>query len=121
MDAEIGPTSLSPEMGEVLDVLARIRGILEDVAVRGLAASTSRELEQLEAEAATLERSGAAHLADSLRKLAAGLRATTPASGAELLKAATSLRLFDRLLTLETVGEQLSTLGAGEPDDESDD
>lgn len=103
--------------GEIADeitlVTERLRDLLDDLVVRGLRTAGGDELRRLDAAREELGRFGAGHLAERLDELAAAVRAGS-AGGGSLLRAQTSLRLFDSLLTREVAAELLAEAGAEE-------
>ncbi len=93
--------------GEIALVTERLRGLLDDLVVRGLRTAGGDELRRLDAAREELGRFGAGHLAGRLDDLAAAVRAGGSDGGA-LLRVQTSLRLFDSLLTREVATELLT-------------
>ncbi len=97
--------------GEIADEIAlvteRLRDLLDDLVVRGLRTAGDDELRRLDAAREELDRFGAGHLAGRLDDLAAAVRAGG-AGGGDLLRAQTSLRLFESLLTREVAAELLA-------------
>jgi hypothetical protein len=102
------------ETAEILQAIDRLHEALAEMVVRGLGAAGPARLAVLRGLREEFDRVGAAHLAGRLAALldAAG-RADRPAAAA-LLRAQTSLRLFERLLTLEHAQELLGALRPAE-------
>ena len=88
------------ENDEVIDTLDRLNGELQDLLVRGLRVCGPEHLGPLRAIHAELLRVGAEHLAERLATLTAALEADTRDSAAALLLTQSSLRVFERVLTL---------------------
>jgi hypothetical protein len=95
------------EIDEVRGALDRLHAALDDLIVRGLRSAGPQELARLGALGDELRRAGAEHLAGRLGELADRVRADDRAAPA-LLRAMTSLRLFDRMLTLEVASAALA-------------
>jgi hypothetical protein len=96
-----------PVHDELVMTLEQLRCELEELAIRGLRAATSRQRGRLQQIREELEGSGAAHLAGAIGRLGEALEQDDPAAGAALFRAQTALRVFERLLTLEVVQAQL--------------
>ena len=110
------PTGVpTPEEDEILATLDHARACLEELAVRGLRAAEPESIRRLRALRDELARIGADHLA---ARLGALLDAFDDVSGAppgpeaakRLLAAQTSLRLFERVLTVEAARRDLPAL-----------
>jgi hypothetical protein len=99
--------------------------MLENLIVRGLRARGREELVQLESYAEDLDRSGAGHVASILSELREQIGRNDRAAARTLLRAQTSVRLLERLLTLRVVKgtlqramQQDANPGGDETDDE---
>ena len=105
---------------EIVHTVLRLREALDELTVRGLSAAGEADLKVLSATHGELERIGAVHLAGRLGDLVDRISGggSTPSEstpGSSLLRAQTSLRLFERLLTREVVtGEIEAALGSSE-------
>jgi hypothetical protein len=106
------------EIDELRDALDRLHAALDDLIVRGLRAAGAQELARLTALGDEFRQAGAEHLASRLGELADRLRADDRAAAGALLRAMTSARLFDRMLTLEVAGVALAA--ATTPEGEGD-
>jgi hypothetical protein len=116
---------------EVLQTIDRLQTTFEDLAVRGLRSCGQEQVNILSALQEELDRIGAAHLAGRLTTLINAIRNDDRTAPAALMGAQASLRCFDRILTLESAGMQMSgaaSPGAGgggmngdDDDDESED
>src|SRR5205085_6208981 len=103
-----------PETAEIVQSLERLQNALEDLAVRGLRACGPGQLATLEALRAEFERVGAGHLAGRIAAVIAAVRNDDRSAAAALFRAQASLRVFERVLTLEVAGDLLERLLAGE-------
>jgi len=101
------PTIDPDQLAEVVQALTRSRQLLDDLVVRGVRTAGPGELAQLDALREELARVGAQHLAGRLRTLADAMRADAPDVALGLLRAHTSIHLFDRVLTLRVVEQKL--------------
>jgi hypothetical protein len=95
---------------EILQTVERLHGALADLVVRGLRAAGREQLALLASLRQELERIGGHHLASRLADLLDGLRQGERSAAAALLRAQTSLRLFERILTLEHAADLLQEL-----------
>jgi hypothetical protein len=100
------------EIDELRDALDRLHAALDDLIVRGLRAAGSPELARLTALRDEFRQAGAEHLAGRLGELADSVRADDRAAAPALLRAMTSARLFDRMLTLEVASAALAAAAA---------
>lgn len=99
--------SLIPAECEELRVsIERLRTMLETLVVRGLRACGGDEVAQLQSYADHLEQAGAAHVAAVLKELRDQIERDDRGSARTLLKAQTSVRVLERLLTLRIVKGQ---------------
>lgn len=89
------------EIAELRDAIDRLHAALDDLAVRGLRATGPQELARLTALRDEFRGAGAEHIAERLNTILEAVRADDRAAAAALLRAMTSVRLFDRMLTLE--------------------
>jgi hypothetical protein len=100
------------EIAELRDALDRLHAALEDLAVRGLRAAGPQDLAKLTALRDELRGAGAGHLAERLGTTIDAVRADDRGAATALLRAMTTTRLFDRMLTLEVAASMLSAGGA---------
>ena len=105
------------EEDEILATLDHARVCLEELAVRGLRAAEPESIRRLRALRDELARIGADHLAARLGAVLDAVDdvAGTPAgpdAAKRLLAAQTSLRLFERVLTVEAARRDLPALTA---------
>src|SRR4051794_12666734 len=96
------------EIVELRDALDRLHAALDDLIVRGLRAAGVQELARLAALRDEFRLAGAGHIADRLAELVDLARGGDRAAAPALMRAMTSIRLFDRMLTLEVAGAALA-------------
>lgn len=111
---------MSDTLDEITYTLGRLQTEIEDLAVGGLRAAGPERVGVLEATREDLARVGGLHLAGRLEALTQAIRADDRGSAAALMRTQASLRVFERLLTLETVGACLEAL-TGEAEEAGDD
>jgi hypothetical protein len=99
-----------PDTDEIMPTVERLRAAFEDLTVRGLRSAGSEHLSMLAALRDEFERVGAEHLAGRITTVIDGIRADDRSAAAALLRAQASLRVFERVLTLEVAGEVLAGL-----------
>lgn len=114
------PTSVAGEHAEVLLVLERVRGSLERLVVRGVRAASSEQVAELRAMNDEFTRIGAVHLSERITELADAVEAGAGEAATALLHAQTSLRVFERLLTLRAVAPMIEALADEGPEDTGD-
>lgn len=96
------------ETEELRDALDRLHAALEDLVVRGLRAAGPRDLARLAALKDEFRAAGAEHLAGRMDTLEAAIRADDRGSSRALLQTMISLRLFDRMFTLEVASRMIA-------------
>jgi hypothetical protein len=111
---------MSTEISEITQTVRQLQAEFEDLAVGGLRAAGPDRLPVLEALREELERVGASHLAGRLEALTDAIRADDRRSSAALMRAQSSLRLFERILTLRTTATRLNALTAVESVDQGE-
>jgi hypothetical protein len=89
---------------EIVQVIDRLQGEFEDLAVRGLRTAGASNMARLRSLREEFERIGAGHLARRISILMSALETGDRAAAAALLRAAASLRVFKRVLTLNVAG-----------------
>ncbi|MBI1373396.1 MAG: hypothetical protein GC159_11760 [Phycisphaera sp.] len=82
-------------------VIERLREALDDLTVRGLRACGGEQLASLRTTRDELAGAGATHLAQSLTRVIDAITSDDDDGPAHLMRAQATLRLFDRLLTLD--------------------
>jgi hypothetical protein len=95
------------ELDEIVQTIERLQGEFEDLAVRGLRSAGPEHLASLSALREELERVGAGHLAGRIAAVVDAIRAGDRSAATALLQAQASLRVFERVLTLEAAGDLL--------------
>jgi hypothetical protein len=106
---------------EIADTIERLRARFEAIAIRGIRATGSDDLALLKAAGEEFERIGAAHMAERIGDVVRSIEDGGHGASAALLRAQTSLRLFERVLTLEIAEGVLSSLAlAGEMEQDAD-
>ncbi len=93
-----------------MQTIERLQQTFEDLAVRGLRSCGAEQLTALSSLHEELDRIGASHLAGRLEDVITGIRNDDRSSARALMRAQASLRVFERLLTLETVGRDMTNL-----------
>ncbi|MCI0357642.1 MAG: hypothetical protein L0211_04040 [Planctomycetaceae bacterium] len=101
---------MTSDLDEIVFTLEQLRRELEDLGARGLRAVGPQRLSKLGVIREELERIGAAHVAGQLSTLVKAIENDDRSAAAALLRAQTSLRVFERLLTLETAAAQLPAI-----------
>ncbi len=101
---------MTNDIDEVVFTLEQLRRELEDLGARGLRAVGPQRLSKLRVMLEELERIGAAHVAGQLATLVSAIENDDSQAAAALLRAQTSLRLFERVLRVETAAAQLQSL-----------
>ena len=103
----------SAEHEEILFSVERARKCLEELVVRGLSSVEPQALGELRMLKSELERVGASHLSERLETLAERIERGASDASKALLSAQTSLRVFERVLTLEAARGELESLANG--------
>src|SRR5579862_8686906 len=109
------------ERDEVCGMIETLRGELDDLALRGLKTAGPDDLRTLDSLRDECVRIGAAHLAERTSTLVDAIRGNDASAGASLMRAQTSLRVFERVMTLDTVAEVLDVAAAHPADEAVDD
>jgi hypothetical protein len=108
------------EIDEIVQTIEHVQSAFEDLAVRGLRSAGPEHLATLSALREEFERIGAGHLAGRIAAVVEALRDGEAKTAAALMRAQASLRVFERVLTLQVAAETLSALLApAETEDES--
>jgi len=107
-------TGTAIDTTEVVLTIDHLQRTFEDLMLRGLKAAGPSEINTLTNIREELERIGAFHLAGRVADIVDALSGTSRTGAEALMKAQTSLRLFERILTLETAQQMLA---AGVEDD----
>jgi hypothetical protein len=91
------------QFDEILQTIELLQGEFEDLAMRGLRAIGPQHVAKLEMLRAECQRIGADHLAGRIETLVHAIRNNAREAAAALLRAQSSLRVFERILTLQSV------------------
>jgi hypothetical protein len=108
------------DIDEIVQTIDRLQGEFEDLAVRGLRTAGTAHLGSLETLREEFERIGADHLAGRIAEVVAAIRNDDRGAAAALLRAQASLRVFERVLSLEAAGAMLEALQEDENDQDED-
>src|SRR5207247_824756 len=95
------------EADEIMQTVEHLQQVLENLIVRGLRSTGSQERATLQALREEFDRIGAHHLAGRIGTLYDALQADDRSAAAALLKTQASLRVFERVLTLEVAQSAL--------------
>jgi hypothetical protein len=109
------------EIAQLRDALDRLHAAMDDLAVRGLRAAGPQDLAKLKALRDEFHSAGAGHIAQRLSTAVEAVQADDRSAAADLLRAMTATRLFDRMLTLEVAAQLLAPPDDDETADEEDD
>ena len=107
---------MNDEVAEVLETLERIVHEFEDLAVGGLRALGPERVTSLRAMAAEFSRIGVLHISDRLQQLADAIDEGDRSAAEKLMRAQSSVRMFERMLTLETATVALAKIARDESD-----
>jgi hypothetical protein len=102
------------EHDEVCGMIETLRGELDDLALRGLRTAGPDDLRTLDSLRQECARIGATHIAERTSALVDAIRGSDASAGISLMRAQTSLRVFERVMTLDTVADALE-LAATQP------
>ena len=109
------------EIAELRDALDRLHTAVDDLVIRGLRSAGPVEMTRLGALRDEFRTAGAEHLAEKLATLIDAVNAGERNAAPALLRAVTTFRLFDRMLTLEVaraaLGDQPGAGAEEEPED----
>ena len=107
------------EVEEISQTIDRLQRAFEDLAVRGLRSAGPQDLATLRAVREEFERIGADHLAGRIAEVIRAIVAGERSAAAALLRAQGSLRVFERILTLEVAARALQGMIHAEQAEES--
>jgi hypothetical protein len=89
------------DIREILSTLERVQSVLDDLVVRGLRTVDPEQIKSLDVMQEQFQRMGAGHLAARLKSLADALRNDDKSAAPAVMNAQASVRMYERLLTLE--------------------
>lgn len=101
---------LIQEREEVMQTIRSVQTQFEELAVRGLRAADSENIARLRSVQEEFVRIGAMHLAERSGDLVKAMENDDVTAASALLRAQTSLRLFERILTTEAAGDTLAAI-----------
>lgn len=106
---------------EIVQTVDHLNKAFDDLILRGLRSAGQEDLNLLTMLREEFERIGAHHLSKLVATIVDGIKADDPRTAAYLFRAQASLRVFERILTLDSVGDSLQVLGASAMTDDNDD
>jgi hypothetical protein len=89
------------DAAEIMQTVEHLQQVLENLIVRGLRSAGAQERAVLQGLRTEFDRIGAHHLASRIGALSSALENDDRSAAAALLKTQASLRVFERVLTLE--------------------
>jgi hypothetical protein len=98
------------EINEIVQTIELLQDELDDLLVRGLRAVDAATLARLRAARDEFRRIAAEHIATRLEELVTAIENDDPGAARALLQAQTSLRLFERVLSLDVAVMKLRGL-----------
>jgi hypothetical protein len=96
------------DIDEIVQTVERLDREFTELVLQGLRAVGAKHLTSLAALRDEFARIGAAHLSDRIGTLISAIKADDRSAAEALMKAQTSLRVFERLLTLQAEREMLT-------------
>lgn len=96
------------DIDEIVQTVERLDREFTELVLQGLRAVGGKHLTSLAALRDEFARIGAAHLSDRIGTLISAIKADDRSAAEALMKAQTSLRVFERLLTLQAEREMLT-------------
>jgi hypothetical protein len=108
------------EIAELRDALDRLHAAMDDLVVRGVRSAGAQEVARLTALRDEFRAAGAEHLAEKLGTLVEAVQSGDRSAAGALMRAVTTFRLFDRMLTLEVAQSLLTPPAEGAEAEEGD-
>jgi hypothetical protein len=105
------------ELQEAAATLENVQSLLDDLVVSGVRSAPAATLAQLRARRDEFAKMGAEHLAESIQRLVACIEADDREAPGAVVRAQTSLRLFERFLSKEAASASLASMLAPEEHD----
>jgi hypothetical protein len=105
---------------EIVQTIERLAGAFEDLTMRGLRSAGPKDLAVLRAMREEFERIGAGHLAGRVGAVIDAIDRNDRSAAIALLEAQGSLRVFERILTLEIAAALLRNAAAEQDDTDSE-
>jgi hypothetical protein len=113
------------EIDELRDALDRLHSAMDDLVVRGVRAAGATDVARLTSLRDEFRTAGAEHVAEKLATLIDAVERGDRAAAGALMRAVTTFRLFDRMLTLEvargTIARAVVEAEGAEDDEEPED
>jgi hypothetical protein len=106
------------EIAELRNALDRLHATMDDLVVRGVRSAGPQEVTRLAALRDEFRTAGAEHLAEKLSTLVDAVQNGDRSAAIALMRAVTTFRLFDRMLTLEVAQSLLTPPVEGEEAEE---
>lgn len=100
------------ETAEIVATIDHLNRAFDDLIVRGLRSAGREDLNVLSMLQSEFERIGAHHLASAITSIIQGIESGDPRTASKLFKAQASLRVFERIFTLNFAKTQLEMLHA---------
>ncbi|MEM6470011.1 MAG: hypothetical protein AAF802_10690 [Planctomycetota bacterium] len=97
-----------PEVDEFVQIIEHLQRLFEKLAIRGLRTCGPEQLAELRYLHEQLENLGATHLGHCMKELMDQIESGDRTAAASLLRAQSTLRTFERVLTLEVVEQRLA-------------
>ena len=94
----------------LISTISQLQAEVETLGLRGLRAASAEQLQWLRHTRDSLSEMGAEFLAAKMTQLLASMEQTQSDAAARLLDLLTTIRVFDRVLTMQTVESILSPL-----------
>jgi hypothetical protein len=95
---------------EAAFTVEQVQQLFRDLTVGGLLTAGAEKINMLRTLGEEFSRIGAAHIAGHLKDLLQAVEDSSRESAVLLMRAQASIRLFDRLLTLEYAADQLAEI-----------
>lgn len=109
---------------EIASTLEHLRSVFEQLVMRGLGSASPDQINTLRSIREECEKIGAYYLAKSVGTVLDGIHSDPRAGAKALMSAQAALRVFDRILTLETAKSSLESASLatlyGEDDEDFD-
>ena len=106
---------------EVAFTIEQVQQLFRDLTVGGLLTADTEKINTLRTLYEEFSKIGAPHIAENLKALLGAIEANSRESAVLLMRAQASIRLFDRILTLEHAVQQVNHMIAYDQFDEEED
>lgn len=105
------------ELQEAVTTLSDVQALLDDLVVSGLRSAAPATLARLRSHAQEFGQIGAEHLSQQVGQLVTAIDGDQRAAAERMVQLQTSLRLFERVLSLEAASASLRYLVESHADD----